>query len=97
VPEATPAAELEQALAATAAALEAGDAEAASAASGRAAAASAALAATGARLPADALARLRELQARCESASAEVQKKLAGELDVASRSRRAASAYGREP
>jgi hypothetical protein len=91
----TPAQELEQALAATAAALEAGDPEAAALASGQAAAASAALVAAGTSLAADALARVRALQARCEAASTAVQKKLAGELDVASRSRRAADAYNR--
>ena len=92
----TPAHELEQALAATAAALEAGDAEAASAASARAAAAGAALLAAGTSLAPEALARTRALQARCEAASAAVQRKLAGELDVAGRSRRAADAYQRD-
>ena len=92
----TPAQQLEQALAATAAALEANDPEAASAASSTAAAASAALLAAGTALTPDALARVRALQARCEAASAAVQQKLVGELDVASRSRRAADAYSRE-
>jgi len=92
-----PSRELEQALADAAAALEAGDAEAAALASGRAAAAGAALTAAAARLRPDALERARALQARCEAASAALQKRLTGELDVASRSRRAASAYGREP
>jgi len=92
-----PARDLEQALADAAAALEAGDAEAAALASGRAAAAGAALAAAGARLAPDALERTRALQARCETASTALQRRLTGELDVASRSRRAADAYGREP
>ncbi len=86
---------LEQALAATAAALEADDPERAAQASADAARATAALGAARIRLEPAALARAQALQARCELAAAAVQRRLVGELAVASRSRRAADAYGR--
>jgi len=90
-----PSQELEEALAAVAAALGAGDAEASERASARAAAACQALAAAGTRLPADQLTRLARLQAGCEAAAGEALARLGGALSAAARSTRAAAAYRR--
>ncbi|MBK9518801.1 MAG: hypothetical protein IPO09_15915 [Anaeromyxobacter sp.] len=85
--------DLEAALAATAAALEAGDPLAAEQASDQLAAICADLGGRGTRLPAEGLARAAALQARCEAAAARQLERLGGELDLAARSRRAGQAY----
>jgi hypothetical protein len=87
--------DLEAALAATAAALDAGDGEAAAEASARAARACATLEAGGHRLEPERLARLAELQARCQATAAQALGRLGGELAGAARSTRAAAAYKR--
>ena len=86
--------QLEAALAATAAALDAGDPIVAAEASGRAAAACQALAAAGQPLTPDQLDRARALQASCEAAAERVQRRLVVEVAQSARSRRAATAYG---
>ena len=93
---ADPAAQLEQALAETATALEAGDAVGAAAASSRAAEASQALQSSGAGLDPGRLARARELQARCEAASSKQLLRLDAEAKLSARSQRAATAYGEQ-
>jgi hypothetical protein len=85
--------QLEQALAAAALALEAGDPIGAAEASARSAQACAALESRGAALSPDELARCRALQERCQVAVQLVQRRLVGELQSASRSRRASDAY----
>lgn len=90
---ADPAGELEAALATTAAALDAADAEGAAEASGRAARACAALEAAGARLPPERLARLVDLQARCQATAGQAMARLGAELAGAARSTRAVAAY----
>lgn len=92
---AEPAAELEAALAATAAALDAADAEGAAEASARAARACAALDAAGARLDPDLLTRLSGLQARCQATAGQALARLGGELQGVARSSRAVAAYRR--
>jgi hypothetical protein len=89
------AAELEAALAATAAALDAADAEGAAEASARAARACAALEAAGARLPPDQLSRLSALQGRCQATAGQAMARLGVELAGAARSSRAVAAYTR--
>ena len=89
----SPGEELEAGLEAAARALEAGDPIGAAEAVVRAAASCAALQASGERLPPEALARCAALQRRCEAAAPEVVKRLAGDFELASRSRRAGDAY----
>jgi hypothetical protein len=87
--------DLEEALAATSAALEAGDAAQAAEASGRAARACQDLAAEGRPLPAEQLDRLAALQASCLAGAGRTMGKLGAELSVAARSTRATTAYRR--
>jgi len=87
--------ELEAALAATAAALDAGDDPAAVAAARRAATACAELERQGWRLEPGLLGRARALQDRCAAVAGHRMAGLVRELGTAARSRRAADAYGR--
>jgi hypothetical protein len=90
-----PMAELERALEATAQALESGDPVAAEAASGLAAAACAQLEALGLDLPRAELERAAALQRRCAASADSTLHRLAGQLELAGRSRRAGDAYRR--
>jgi hypothetical protein len=86
---------LQAALAATSAALDAGDPAAASEASALAARACAELEAAGARLAPDVLACLSALQERCQAIAGQAMTRLGAELSTAARSSRASAAYGR--
>jgi hypothetical protein len=90
-----PALALEEALAATATALDAGDAAAAAEASSRAARLCAELESAGVRLEPDLAARLCDLQARCQVGAAQVMERLGADLSLTARSTRAGAAYRR--
>lgn len=87
------AAALEQALAALAAALDAGDPTAAAEASDRAARCCAALDGAGTRLSPEALARARALHDRCLAAAEKAVAGMGDRLAAAARSWRASTAY----
>jgi hypothetical protein len=89
------AAALEAALAATLAALEAGDPLAAAEASAEAARACAALESAGVPLEAAQLGRLSAVQAHCLSSADRVMRRLGEELSVTARTTRAGAAYRR--
>jgi hypothetical protein len=88
-------AQLEAALAATAAALDSGDDGGAVRSAGLAARACADLGRAGQRLPPALLARAVSLQDRCAAIAGQRMERLVRELDSAARSRRAADAYRR--